>query len=950
MRCQLTHMFHSRKRFYFMKFKDNYKYALPPIITAVILCIIYIVKHIYPFGINTIDYYDMAQQITSFYYHVFDVLHGEKSLFYDPYTALSVNMAMSTSGCSHISIFNLFFLFVKRDMLLESLSIFLMLKMMLMSLFMYIYIHNRFKVSTLIEMIFSVGYAFSGYVLMLYMTIHWLDVAALFPLLMYFLHKLLKEGKVAGYTIVLTICIIASYYQSFMILFYIIIMLGALVFTDRIFNDRTYENYHLVKLLISTVASIMLSSFIFVPQICQTLISARFNNENGGGLLYTYYKIVSNSKPAYTSRWFSILGLSFAFAIIVYGLIKYRKEKKVVFITILSMFLILSELLVEGVNLFWHFGSYVGYPIRNGYMINFTIAIIACGFVEKLAVDDGASKDASTDTFRFNDLLLELKKSQNLLTTILVVAAAIVLLVILNIYSRTTGLTIRNVFHLTILSMVFTFVIYMMLIAKNNSYVLHLAPVLLVAEFILFGFIMIGKPAFTTGYTEDPEQEGEHIRICSQLDEKLNLNAVSNLSENGDSLLFSRVKNPDTTLNANYGLVLRRPVLSNWKHLLSPKLQRDAKNLGYTIQYTRLLDAGGTVFSDALIGVDTVISALPLDEEMYELVDTAEVEADHISYEKATYYIYKCRYTLPFGVVTTNVDYDFENGDIVSLHNSIYKSISGDDNIANYELTSEELLGNVSSSTEDIVISKSLAVSGKKALYFYSDQVDTDDYNTEIKVNGYDTLVSSIGEIYNTKYPAHFNNNLIYLGTFENEEVDIDITSSMVNENGDEIEGEFSPNVISIDIDKLANLCASYNDRIIKRNAGKASYSFELSGVNNGEYLLLPFSYDEGYKAMLDENKVEVIPVGGMFLAIKLSDNANVVRLDFSPKGLGIGLVISAIGFALLICYYFINQKTDIVEKEYKWINVMYFAGFSLIMIFMYAVPYAFAVLSVFIR
>ena len=38
---------------------------------------------------------------------------------------------------------------------------------------------------------------------------------------------------------------------------------------------------------------------------------------------------------------------------------------------------------------------------------------------------------------------------------------------------------------------------------------------------------MYGKPAFITGYSEEPEQEGEYIRICEQLMEKMDLQAES---------------------------------------------------------------------------------------------------------------------------------------------------------------------------------------------------------------------------------------------------------------------------------------------------------------------------------------------------------------------------------------------------------------------------------------
>ena len=72
-----------------------YLCLVPAGLTLLIYSIILAVKGIYPFGSATIDYYDMAQQIAAFYYHVFDSMHGTKGFFYDWYSALGTNMAMS---------------------------------------------------------------------------------------------------------------------------------------------------------------------------------------------------------------------------------------------------------------------------------------------------------------------------------------------------------------------------------------------------------------------------------------------------------------------------------------------------------------------------------------------------------------------------------------------------------------------------------------------------------------------------------------------------------------------------------------------------------------------------------------------------------------------------------------------------------------------------------------
>lgn len=918
-----------------MKQYDRLKYALPPVITAILLLIVYAVKHIYPFGNYTIDYYDMAQQIASFYYHVYDFLHGEKNLFYDQYTALSVNMAMSTSGCSHLSIFNLFFLFIKREMLLESLSFFLLIKMMFMSLFMYVFLHKKYKVDYAYEVAFSVIYSFSGYVLMLYMTIQWLDIAALFPLLMYFLHLVLEKGECKGYIAVLTMCVVACYYLSFMILIYIVLMVGTVILGDYIFEKRGYSkwynNYHLPKLFFSTLISTLLSMFILIPQMYQTLLSARFNNESSGGILGMYYEIVSTSEPAYTTRWWTLLLSSLSFAIIVYGVIVFRKEVKSVTLTIAVLVIMLSELIVEGVNLFWHFGSYVQYPIRNGFMINFTLSVLAVGYLERIA--DRNEKDDE------KKLSTELK-----LSGVLLVSVSTIAVMFIKYYVATPGLPVRKVFHMTTAAMAITFVVYLAFLFVEKGRYLKSTLIILAVECVVFGFILIGKPTFITGYTEDTEQEGEYIRICDQINETFDLGIDDYTESNGGTSLFSRVKNPDTSLNSNYGLVLKKPVLSNWTHLLSPKLQRDAAKLGYTVQYTRLLDSGGTVFSDAIIGVDQIITCVPQDEQLYKLKASSDIVIDHISGLKKTYYLYDCKYKMPFGVVVDNINYGFdENSDICDVYNEIYKSISGKgDSIAQYEIKSQ----NVDSGS----VQETLSIQGKKSLYYFADQVDTDDYNTIVKVNGETVLVPSIGETDNIYYPAHFNNNALYLGTFENDNVSIDIEYSSYDLKGNEIDASFNPRVVSIDLELLNNICDDRIDKVTDRSATKNSYRFDVS-IEESEslkqrYMLLPLSYDEGYSAKANEASCEVLPVGGIFTAVPLNSGDGIIEITFTPKGMTIGIVISVLTVILLVMFVYINKKSDILERQYNWLTNLYMAGYVFALIIMYIVPYCFYILN----
>lgn len=108
---------------------------------------------------------------------------------------------------------NLFFYFVPRENILEYMSIYLVIKMMLSNFAMSIYLSKTYKnLNIFYHIIFSLLYSFSGYVLQYYSNINWLDFTILFPLLILSLNRLLKSGKYGYYILLYMFCLISSIY------------------------------------------------------------------------------------------------------------------------------------------------------------------------------------------------------------------------------------------------------------------------------------------------------------------------------------------------------------------------------------------------------------------------------------------------------------------------------------------------------------------------------------------------------------------------------------------------------------------------------------------------------------------------------------------------------------------------------------------------------------------
>ena len=152
-----------------------------PVITGFILLCVYALKNVYPFGEGNVAFYDMAQALIPIYTHTYDVFHGTKNIFWDWYCGGGISM-VDTSGNFLFSPFNLFFFFVKRDMLLESMSFFLMLKACVCAWTMSFYFRNTYKNTNWYwHVLAGLLYACCGFMIQYHCNIQFLDMVALFP-------------------------------------------------------------------------------------------------------------------------------------------------------------------------------------------------------------------------------------------------------------------------------------------------------------------------------------------------------------------------------------------------------------------------------------------------------------------------------------------------------------------------------------------------------------------------------------------------------------------------------------------------------------------------------------------------------------------------------------------------------------------------------------------------
>jgi len=403
---------------------------------------------------------------------------------------------------------------------------------------------------------------------------------------------------------------------------------------------------------------------------------------------------------------------------------------------------------------------------------------------------------------------------------------------------------------------------------------------------------------------------------------------ISKSVKNNDS--FKRIINPTEEMELNYSVLINRTSISDWTHIVSSDFRSMFYHLGYGMGFTDISDEGGTAFSNALLNVVDAISKNELNEDLY--IKKSDIESG--------YNYYKCSFTLPFGLMLSVDSQEIPfNNNFFDYQNSIYKLLKKNGR----DLFVREVPDN--SSVEKFVGKKTslydknfefdkemyrgifnYKVEEKSVLYFYLDdgsdisqsKMVVDDCELRIIKNGEEDLSEPI------KYRLSYNNNIIELGTFENEDVTIELNSTHP-----EID---KPVVYAMSLEKLDNLCKNYKSCVTEYSTGKKSMSIKATG-EEGRYLFVPVYNNGSWVCTVNGEKTDVKSVLGSFMAIPLKDGENNIYINYVPKTFYITLAFSALSLAAFIVIMILIKKKQFKAPEklkglFLWALTGLFAAF----------------------
>ncbi len=233
--------------------------------TAIIMCITYILRHVYPFGDQIVLKVDLYHQYAPFHEELRSRILNGQSLLYSWEGGLGKEFVTQMAYYTASPISFLILLFPQK-LLPEALAFFILIKTCFSASFFSYYLKEHFKKNDLSILIFGLLYAFTAFMTGYYWNVMWLDSVALFPIVALGVERLIHENKHILYYVAITLTMIVNFYMAVLVC----------VFTAAYFIVVLFANYEwkrnksvmiarMVKFAIVSIIAALTAMFILAP-------------------------------------------------------------------------------------------------------------------------------------------------------------------------------------------------------------------------------------------------------------------------------------------------------------------------------------------------------------------------------------------------------------------------------------------------------------------------------------------------------------------------------------------------------------------------------------------------------------------------------------------------------------------------------------------------------------
>ncbi len=342
-------------------YKKNKWLLITFLFSSFIISIIYTLKHIAPFGNNSMLDVDFYHQYGPLLNELYDRVKQGENLLYSFNTGGGIPFYRNFLNYLSSPFNIVMFLFKKEDIVM-SFSIIIGLKAIFASTTMAYYLKNTFKKDGFLICIFGTLYAFSGYFCAYYWNIMWLDGMVFLPLIMLGINKIIDEKKPLFYTFFLSLMLFSNYFIGYMICIFCVLYFLGYFFIRNNFKIKNILSKFFMFIVFSFLAAglvsfALLPLFYSLESISATKDSFPLLRTNFGLLEYLFNHITSSNRTVFASDILPLPNvysglLSICLILLLFINKKINKRTKIVVILFLLLFYLSFN--INTLDYVWH--------------------------------------------------------------------------------------------------------------------------------------------------------------------------------------------------------------------------------------------------------------------------------------------------------------------------------------------------------------------------------------------------------------------------------------------------------------------------------------------------------------------------------------------------------------------------------------------------------------------
>lgn len=879
---------------------SRFVWLIPPIVVLIAMLITYKTNALYPFGEETISWGDMDQQVIPLMVQFKDILSGKDGALFSFNNACGMNF-FGVFFFYLSSPFTFLVIFVDKADISSFMNVLVMLKMCTIALTASLYFYHKHPDKALLNVGLSVLYAFSGYVMMYYQNVVWLDCVYVFPLLLWGLERL-KQGKRTMFIAALTAVMIFSYYIGYMVVVFILLyaFLTAVIEKNKKFTTDFWLSCGLAALF---------SAVVWLPSLAQYISSGRRES---------IVESLRNSKifTSYQTAYQTILSYLFLFPFVFSA---NRKKDTDVAIRFYLFVLTLIPIFLEPINKMWQTGNYMCFPTRYGFITLFLCLSLAMDGMSKPKIQTSETGDETTPKQPFS---LKRWWQENWRKQVPMYALSIALLISAGAYysvSKHYILRNRNVVDQYSHSLWGNDVSF-----EGLLKLYAIAALVGVVWYLLYRFRLIKPVCLFLGvaimvlseiyvapmtYMLTPAHSTEGYRAVMEV--------ADQLPDEG----FYRVKTDREYRGKDFDVThmgaLGYNAIGHFTSLTSANYMTAIKQFGYTSYWMEVGNSGGTILTDALLSVKYSLSTKDsktdvVDGEVFHLSKTDEylplgiiTKRDIISVASTADYtkrgeLQATLYEDFFGVNDGVSVYTLEDELHCKVNNLSVKKEGG-----MYELKPKK---NTASITFDIPVTEA------EQLYFNAFSVNdnslkqpiNEKFKVMIKCNNGNNTSRTITK--QNKYPLQRENGILDLGEYKNQTVSVILTVL------DDVKiRDFS--VIGIKTDRFSEQVAGAQTIGLEED-GSGLYGTYTAKSKECVFLSVP--YNDGLTLKINGEQCPMYEVYDGFIGFYVQAGVNEIEITFAPQGMVFGFVLTVfgIGIGIFLCVWNRRKKERFTLPE----------------------------------